>query len=119
MVLKAWTQRTFTHKGKHWEFPVPGQVWPAATEPASWAPGWTPMASSPRSGIAPPCYNNRVPDMFQPFSFSVTSLRWAARNKLIPISLVCDQDLVQEHFTAFRDRGGAPGPQHAGIVWLP
>ncbi|MFP5414298.1 MAG: hypothetical protein ACLGG1_04680 [Gammaproteobacteria bacterium] len=23
-------KRTFTHKGKHWEFPVPGQVWPAA-----------------------------------------------------------------------------------------
>ncbi len=113
IVLKAWTQRTFTHKGKHWEFPVPGQVWPAADFTRRLGTGVDADGVVTEIGIAPPCYNNRVPDMFQPFSFSLTSLRWAARNGLMPISLVCDQDLVREHFTAFRDEAVQHGRQVA------
>ncbi len=55
-------------------------------------------------GIAPKTYNKRIPDLFQPFSFSEKTIRWAMRHNVSPISIIAgDMEAAKGQFRAAQE----------------
>ncbi len=95
-ILKlAWGDKAFRYKGKHYQYPNPfetGTPWPAHE--------WTRRYGSPGEvddngnivaiDIVPKPFQKPHPMLFQAFSQSEATIRWAAREGLIPTLLVAD-----------------------------
>lgn len=48
----------------------------------------------------PETYQKPHPPIFQPFSFSESSIHWGVAHNAVPISVVCDYDFAATHFRA-------------------
>lgn len=95
-ILKlAWGEKPFRYKGKYYQYPYPfeeGTPWPAAD--------WTRKYGSPGEidddgniqmiDVVPKPYQKPHPKLFQAFSQSESTIRWAAREGIIPTLLVSD-----------------------------
>lgn len=95
-VLKlAWADGPFRFKGKHYQYPTPyetGTPWPAHA--------WTRKYGAPGEvdddgnithiEVVPKPYTKPHPPLFQAFSMSEETIRWAAREGIIPSLLVSD-----------------------------
>lgn len=95
-ILKlAWAEGGFRYKGKHYQYPFPyetGTPWPAAE--------WTRKYGAPgeidENGfiqnitVVPKPYQKPHPMLFQAFSQSEATIRWAAREGLVPTMLTSD-----------------------------
>lgn len=104
IIMKAWSNDTFSHQGKHWQIPPPDIFWPAATVSAEFGQGVAPDGIVKEIGIAPKTYNKRIPDLFQPFSFSEKTIRWAMRHNVSPISIIAgDIEAAKSQFRAAQE----------------
>ena len=95
-ILKlAWSDEPFRYKGKYYEYPFPyetGTPWPADD--------WTRRYGTPgeidddgniqKINIVPKPYQKPRPLLFQAFSQSESTIRWAAREGIIPTLLVSE-----------------------------
>lgn len=95
-ILKlAWAEGGFRYKGKYYQYPYPyetGTPWPAHN--------WTRQYGSPGEvdeagniqliDVVPKPYQKPHPPLFQAFSQSENTIRWAAREGLIPTILTSD-----------------------------
>jgi alkanesulfonate monooxygenase SsuD/methylene tetrahydromethanopterin reductase-like flavin-dependent oxidoreductase (luciferase family) len=95
-ILKlAWSDGVFRYKGKYYEYPYPyetGTPWPAHE--------WTRKYGSPGEvdekgnvvaiNIVPKPYQKPHPPLFQAFSQSESTIRWCAKEGLIPTLLTSD-----------------------------
>jgi alkanesulfonate monooxygenase SsuD/methylene tetrahydromethanopterin reductase-like flavin-dependent oxidoreductase (luciferase family) len=95
-ILKlAWAKEPFRYKGKYYEYPYPyetGTPWPAAD--------WTRKYGSPGEiddagniqmiNIVPKPYQDPHPPLFQAFSQSESTIRWAAKEGVIPTLLTSE-----------------------------
>ena len=100
-VLKlAWAEEPFRYKGKYYEYPYPfetGTPWPADD--------WTRRYGSPgeidnegniqKINIVPKPYQKPHPLLFQAFSQSESTVRWCARESIIPTLLVSELEEVK------------------------
>ncbi len=110
IVKKAWTKSTFSHKGKHWQIPPSDNIHWAAHEVArELGEGVNQEGVLEKIGIAPQTYQKPHPPLFQPFSFSESSVKWAAKNDVVPISIVCDPDIAAGQFRACQEGGAEAG----------
>lgn len=111
IIKKAWTQSTFNHSGKHWQIPPIDNIhWPAAAVAHELGEGVSKDGMIEKIGIAPQTYQKPHPPLFQPFSFSESSVKWAAQNGVVPITIVCDPDIAAGQFRACQE-----GAAEAGI----
>ena len=97
-ILKlAWAEKPFRYKGKYYEYPYPyegGTPWPAAS--------WTRQYGTPGEidddgniqmiNVVPKPYQKPHPLLFQAFSQSEGTIRWAAKEGIIPTLLTSDLD---------------------------
>lgn len=97
-ILKlAWADGAFRFKGKYYEYPYPyetGTPWPAAD--------WTSKYGSPgeigengnimKIEVVPKPFQKPHPPLFQAFSQSESTIRWCAKEGLIPTLLTSDYD---------------------------
>ena len=97
-ILKlAWSEKPFRYKGKYYEYPYPyetGTPWPAAN--------WTRKYGTPGEidddgniqmiNVVPKPYHKPHPLLFQAFSQSEGTIRWAAKEGIIPTLLTSDLD---------------------------
>ena len=72
-------------------------------------------------GTVPEPYQKPHPPLFQPFSFSESSVRWAAQNNVTPLTIVCDPDICAGQFRACQEGAAEAGKnlefgQGVGIV---
>ena len=102
-ILKlAWADEPFRYKGKYYEYPFPhdtGTPWPAAD--------WTRRYGTPGEidddgniqmiNIVPKPYQKPRPLLFQAFSQSESTIRWAAREGIIPTLLVSELEDVKRY----------------------
>ncbi len=88
IIMKAWSNDTFSHQGKYWQIPPADIYWPAHEVSAEFGQGVDAHGIVREIGIAPKTYNKRIPDLFQPFSFSEKTIRWAMRHNVSPISII-------------------------------
>lgn len=114
-VLKlAWADEPFRYKGKYYEYPFPhdtGTPWPAAD--------WTRRYGAPGEiddngniqmlNIVPKPYQKPRPRLFQAFSQSESTIRWCAREGIIPTLLVSEPEAVRHFAEAMVEEAAAHG----------
>ncbi len=101
IILKAWDNDTFSHKGEFWTLPAPRTAWPAQQMSRDMGGrGMDANGNLVEIGVAPAMYNRKRPTMFEPFSVSEKSIETAAANGLIPIGIMCDPEIVAEQVIA-------------------
>lgn len=101
IILKAWDNDTFSHKGDFWTIPAPKTAWPG--QRMSREMGGRSLDAEGNLieiGVAPAMYNRKRPIMFEPFSVSHSSIETAASNGLIPIGIMCDPEIVSQQIDA-------------------
>ncbi|MGB5096718.1 MAG: LLM class flavin-dependent oxidoreductase [Porticoccaceae bacterium] len=104
IIMKAWSNDTFSHQGKHWQIPPAEIYWPAHEVSAEFGQGVDANGIIREIGIAPKTYNKRIPDLFQPFSFSEKTIRWAMRHNVSPISIIAgDMEAAKGQFRAAQE----------------
>lgn len=104
VVVKALTNRTFSHKGKHWQFPADGMVNPHPH------PTYTEMGAGVRDdltidevGIAPPPYQQPMPQMYAGFSASLRTALFWARHKGRPVVMSGNYDFCDLLWSKYRE----------------
>ncbi len=110
IIKKAWANPTFSHHGKHWDIPPRDNIfWPAHEVTRELGQGVDDAGMIREIGIAPAIYQKPHPPLFQPFSFSESSVRWAAQNDVVPITIVCDPDICAGQFRAGQEGAAEVG----------
>jgi alkanesulfonate monooxygenase SsuD/methylene tetrahydromethanopterin reductase-like flavin-dependent oxidoreductase (luciferase family) len=100
IIMKAWTNPTFSHHGKHWQIPPPNIFWAAHEVTREYGHGVDGKGILTEIGTVPETYQKPHPPLFQPFSFSESSVRWAAQHDVVPITIVCDKEICTGQFNA-------------------
>jgi len=109
IIMKAWTQPTFSHHGKDWQIPPANVYWAAHEVSHRYGRGVDDKGFIKEIGTVPEPYQKPHPPLFQPFSFSESSVKWAARNNVVPITIVCDTEICTGQFKACQDGAAAVG----------
>jgi alkanesulfonate monooxygenase SsuD/methylene tetrahydromethanopterin reductase-like flavin-dependent oxidoreductase (luciferase family) len=109
IIMKAWTNPTFSHHGKHWQIPPPNVFWPAHEVTRKYGRGVDAKGILQEIGTVPETYQKPHPPLFQPFSFSESSVRWAAQHNVVPITIVCDKEICTGQFKACQDGAAQMG----------
>ena len=118
-ILKlAWGEKPFRYKGKYYEYPYPyetGTPWPADR--------WTRQYGSPGEidddgniqmiDVVPKPYQKPHPLLFQAFSQSEATIRWAAREGIIPTLITSDLDDLRNYAQCMVDEAQQHGRQLA------
>ena len=114
-ILKlAWGDKPFRYKGKYYQYPHPyetGTPWPAVD--------WTRRYGSPGEidddgnlqmiDVVPKPYQKPHPKLFQAFSQSESTIRWAAREGIIPTLLVSDLEQLKQFANVMVEEAAAHG----------
>ena len=113
IIMKAWQNDTFSHQGKYWQIPPAEDIyWPAVEVSKEFGGGIDDNGMVREIGIAPKTYNKRIPDLFQPFSFSERTIRWAMRHDVSPISIIAgDLEAAKAQFRAAQEERAACGKE--------
>lgn len=109
----AWGDEPFRFKGKYYEYPSPqeGTQWPAAD--------WTREFGFPgevdeqgriqKINVVPKPYQRPHPTLFQAFSVSEETVRWCARESIIPTILLPQPPVVRKFAEAYVEEGRKAG----------
>ncbi|MBV8771969.1 MAG: LLM class flavin-dependent oxidoreductase [Deltaproteobacteria bacterium] len=109
----AWADEPFRFKGKYYEYPHPqeGTPWPAAE--------WTRQCGFPgevdeqgriqKINVVPKPYQKPHPPLFQAFSVSEETVRWCAREAIIPTILLPQPPVVRQLVEAYQHEARAAG----------
>jgi len=114
-ILKlAWADKPFRFKGKHYEYPSPyetGTPWLAH----QWTREYGAQGEVDENGnvqmieVVPKPYQKPHPPLFQAFSMSESTIRWAAREGLIPTLLASEPKQVRYFAEAHVDEAKEHG----------
>lgn len=117
IIMKAWKNDTFSHKSKFWEIPPANTFWATGDVTRKYGQGVDENNILTEIGIAPPTFNKRIPDLFQPFSVSESSIVWAQENDVTPITIVTNTEVAQSHIRAAKDAADKAGkPYRMGMT---
>ena len=94
IIKRAWTNEIFSYSGKHWQIPPEGidYVWQVA---AKHGPGGVDENHFLRKiGIAPRPLQRPYPPVYAPFTFSMTTAKFWAREGVNIVSFVPDDEFM-------------------------
>lgn len=97
IILKAWKNDTFSHKGKHWEIPPKNINWLGAKSTLEMGGGISPEGQLNEVGVCPATYHKRIPTMFEPFAAHANNIYNAAKRGLIPVAILTHPEFVRQH----------------------
>ena len=113
IIIKAWTNPTFSHQGKHWTIPTKDTFWLAHPVTRAYGQGVDDRGYLTEIGTVPATYQKPHPPLFQPFSFSESSIRWGVAHNAVPISVICDPELLAGQFRAAQESAATIGKDYA------
>ena len=111
----AWGDEPFRFKGKFYQYPTPeeGTPWPAHE--------WTRQYGFPgevdelgriqKINVVPKPYQRPHPPLFQAFSVSEETIRWCAREGIIPTVLIPQPQVVRKFAEAYLEEAASAGRQ--------
>ncbi len=115
-ILKlAWTQDALSYKGEYYEVPFPYEEGIRRWPPVEWtrrygAPGEVGEGGEIRKvSVVPSPYQKPHPPLFQAFSVSEATIRWCAREGIIPTILTGPVDHLTRLVAAYREEARAVG----------
>ena len=97
IIRKAFMSETFSFKGKYWQIPAPKLKWGGLAVTKEVGRGVNDANQLVEVGIAPRCYNNRVPTCFEPFAISTRQAEEAAARGSVPLIISIDPAAIQEY----------------------
>ena len=109
----AWGDEPFRFKGKYYQYPTPeeGTPWPAHE--------WTRQYGFPgevdelgriqKINVVPKPYQRPHPQLFQAFSVSEETIRWCARENIIPTVLLPQAPVVRKFAEAYQQEAQKAG----------
>lgn len=107
IVRTAWTQDTFSYRGTFWQVPPPGIPWELE---ATRTMGRGAEGGVVREiGVVPKPIRQPHPPIMQPFSFSEPTIRWCARNAVLPILAPVNAQLEEFLFGVYHEEANAAG----------
>lgn len=109
IIMKAWSNDTFRHEGKHWTIPTQGIEWAAADVAHKYGQGVDENNQVVEIGIAPPTHEKQIPDMFMPFATSERSIRWGMERDIVPVTILTDAEVTHSQFLAGQEAAAAAG----------
>lgn len=112
IIIKAWTNPTFAHKGKHWTIPSENTFWQAHNVTREFGHGVDDKGYLTEIGTVPATYQKPHPPLFQPFSFSESSVRWGVAHGAVPITVVCDPTILAGQFHAGQEAANSVGKDY-------
>ena len=112
IIIKAWTNPTFAHKGKHWTIPSENTFWQAHNVTREFGHGVDDKGYLTEIGTVPATYQKPHPPLFQPFSFSESSVRWGVAHGAVPITVVCDPTILAGQFHAGQEAANNVGKDY-------
>jgi alkanesulfonate monooxygenase SsuD/methylene tetrahydromethanopterin reductase-like flavin-dependent oxidoreductase (luciferase family) len=113
IIKKAWTTETFSHRSEHWAIPPDNLHFPHSAV-SDYGKGQDAQGMIREVGIAPKPYQKPYPQIFQPFSFSEDSFRFAAREGIVPIAMSTCDETISGLFDIYRQEAA-----DAGRHWQP
>lgn len=96
VIRKAFSCETFSHHGKHWQIPAPNIAWSGHPVTTAVGKGVDEFGRLVEVGIAPRCYNNRMPDFFEPFAISNKQCEETAARGSVPVIVATDPNKIRE-----------------------
>ena len=111
IMMKAWTEDTFSHKGKHWTIPTQDIHWAAAEVSRKYGQGVDENDQVVEIGIAPPTHDKQIPDLFMPFATSERSIRWGMERDIVPVTILTDAGVTHSQFLAGQEAAASVGRQ--------
>jgi alkanesulfonate monooxygenase SsuD/methylene tetrahydromethanopterin reductase-like flavin-dependent oxidoreductase (luciferase family) len=108
IVKLAWTRETFSFRGRFWTIPPEGVPWEIAAT-RQWGRGVDEHGRLTEIGIAPRPLQKPHPPLMQPFAFSESTIRWCAREGIMPILSPVDVSLRLHLYHAYQDEARAAG----------
>ena len=109
IIMKAWTEDTFSHRGKHWSIPTEDIHWAAAEVSHKYGQGVDENDQVKEIGIAPPTHNKQIPDLFMPFATSERSIRWGMERDIVPVTILTDPGVTHDQFLAGQAAAASAG----------
>jgi alkanesulfonate monooxygenase SsuD/methylene tetrahydromethanopterin reductase-like flavin-dependent oxidoreductase (luciferase family) len=113
IIIKAWTNKTFSHHGKHWQIPPDNVFWRAHEVTRAFGQGVDDNGILTEIGTVPETYQKPHPPIFQPFSFSESSVRWGVAHDAVPITVVCDPQVAAGQFRAAQEAAASVGKDYS------
>ncbi|HXR35866.1 MAG TPA: LLM class flavin-dependent oxidoreductase, partial [Candidatus Binataceae bacterium] len=109
----AWGDEPFRFKGKYYEYPYPqeGTPWPAHEWTREYGfPGEVDeLGRIQKINVIPKPYQRPHPPLFQAFSVSEETIRWCAREEIIPTILLPQPPVVRKFVEAYREESRKAG----------
>lgn len=109
----AWKDEPFSYKGEFYEFPYPhdGVDWVAHPYTRRFgAPGELEEDNRiHKISVVPKPYQKPHPQLFQAFSMSEPTIRWTAREGIVPVILTCIPDAYRRMVEAYQEEAGKAG----------
>jgi alkanesulfonate monooxygenase SsuD/methylene tetrahydromethanopterin reductase-like flavin-dependent oxidoreductase (luciferase family) len=109
----AWGDEPFRFKGKYYEYPYPqeGTPWPAHEWTREYGfPGEVDeLGRIQKINVIPKPYQRPHPQLFQAFSVSEETIRWCAREEIIPTILLPQPPVVRKFVEAYREESHKAG----------
>jgi alkanesulfonate monooxygenase SsuD/methylene tetrahydromethanopterin reductase-like flavin-dependent oxidoreductase (luciferase family) len=116
LIKLAWENDLLQYKSRHYEVPYPYEEgipnWPPADTLTRefGAPGEVDEDGTLQGvSVVPTPYQDPHPPLFQPFSHSPDTVRWAAREGLIPITMAAPMSLARRFAELYRHEAAKAG----------
>lgn len=107
IVRLAWTQDTFSYKGKFWQVPPPNVPWDL--ESTRTMGRGVEDGIVREIGVVPKPLQQPHPPIMQPFSFSEPTIRWCARNGVQPILAPVNDELEAFLYGVYHEEANSAG----------
>jgi alkanesulfonate monooxygenase SsuD/methylene tetrahydromethanopterin reductase-like flavin-dependent oxidoreductase (luciferase family) len=120
VIKKSWTEETFDYNGQYYKVPFPYEEgirrWPAAEWTRNYgAPGEVDEQGVVRKiCVVPRPYQDPHPTLFQPFSVSENTIRYTAREGIVPWILTSYPPAFKDLCRIYRDVAAENG-RHLGL----
>ncbi|MGH7857738.1 MAG: LLM class flavin-dependent oxidoreductase, partial [Candidatus Binatia bacterium] len=106
IIKLAWTQDTFSYDGKFWKIPPDDVPWDIEST-RTMGRGVDAAGRLTEIGVVPKPVQKPHPPLMQPFAFSESTIRWCAREQVMPVLAPVNARLESELFEVYVDEARA------------
>ena len=115
IIKLAWTRETFSFEGKFWTIPPSDIPWDIEST-RTMGRGVTSDGRLTEIGVVPKPLQQPHPPLMQPFAFSESTIRWCARENVMPVLAPVNGQLESQLFDVYADESGLPAGEQMGVL---
>lgn len=115
IIKLAWTQDTFSFEGKFWRIPPPDVPWDMEAT-RTMGRGVDAHGRLVEIGVVPKPVQKPHPPLMQPFAFSESTIRWCAREGVMPVLAPVNATLERQLFDVYAEESGLEAGEQMGIL---